>query len=509
MFYCISTPLINMDIVKAFNSNELQANILIKGTLEDPLFRASDVATVLDIKDIRSAIRHYDRDNKVVREIPTLGGIQEVSFLTEIGLYRLLMRSNKPIANLFQKWVANIVKEIRLTGKYELEKALEDKTKELAKLQKRTKKTYDRGDRVYVYEDFTDDMLKVYKIGSTKDYNVRSSTYDTTRFENRLKFETMCSKGYLLEQVVHHILRYPRDAEKKEWFHTDLETIIATIKIAQNILDDLYQPDTAIQELENVLGYLDKRKAPVMKEPEETVDPIDNKYDRFVAECCEEGDFTTRSVEITSMFRLWNKGITREEGTELQNHFKNKYTFTGRCWNEETKTNQAGFKGIKLTEFKYHPTGEEPNMYDKFIQERCIVSPLARIPTFNLTHEFIKWKETNNIPSNGLKQEQRLMRQHLILHFVPANGKMTFNKEKESGGFWGITIKGLDLNDSCISNKANRKTVYKVDPETNKVVQIYRTAGEASKSEQNDMTHKIRNNILHKGFMFTYDKPDD
>ena len=37
----IYTPI--MDIVKAFNTNDLHTEIIIKGTVTDPLFRASDV----------------------------------------------------------------------------------------------------------------------------------------------------------------------------------------------------------------------------------------------------------------------------------------------------------------------------------------------------------------------------------------------------------------------------------------------------------------------------------
>ena len=45
--------------------------------------------------------------------------------LTEHGLYKVIMRSNKVIAKQFQDWVFDVLKEIRLTGKYQLEKQLE------------------------------------------------------------------------------------------------------------------------------------------------------------------------------------------------------------------------------------------------------------------------------------------------------------------------------------------------------------------------------------------------
>jgi prophage antirepressor-like protein len=82
-----------MDIVKAFNANDLHTEIVIKGTIDDPLFRASDVGVVLDIASIRSVLRDFDESEKVVHTMHTLGGTQEVTFLTEKGLYKVLKPS--------------------------------------------------------------------------------------------------------------------------------------------------------------------------------------------------------------------------------------------------------------------------------------------------------------------------------------------------------------------------------------------------------------------------------
>ena len=82
-----------MDIVKAFNANDLHTEIVIKGIVDDPLFRASDVGVVLDIASIRSVLRDFDESEKVVHTMHTLGGTQEVTFLTEKGLYKVLKPS--------------------------------------------------------------------------------------------------------------------------------------------------------------------------------------------------------------------------------------------------------------------------------------------------------------------------------------------------------------------------------------------------------------------------------
>ena len=119
-----------MEIVKAFTTNTMHTEIVIKGTINDPLFRASDIAEILELNNFRSSITGFDDSEKVVRKSSTLGGLQEVTFLTEKGLYKLLFRSRKPIATQFQNWACDVIKEIRLNNFYNLEKEMEKKTDE-------------------------------------------------------------------------------------------------------------------------------------------------------------------------------------------------------------------------------------------------------------------------------------------------------------------------------------------------------------------------------------------
>ena len=125
-----------MDIVKAFTTNKMHTEIVIKGNLENPLFRSSDIATVLDINNIRTTILDFDDSEKVIEIIETHGGLQQVSFLTEKGLYKVLFKSRKPIAQTFQNWVFDVIKEIRLSGSFSLQKQLEDQQKKIEDQQK-------------------------------------------------------------------------------------------------------------------------------------------------------------------------------------------------------------------------------------------------------------------------------------------------------------------------------------------------------------------------------------
>ena len=132
-----------MDIVKAFNSNSLHTEIVIRGTHEEPLFRASDIGVVLDIANIRTSIQYFDDTERHVHTMDTSTGPKHVTFLTEKGLYKVLFKSRKPIAEKFQNWVCEVIKELRLKGTYELKQQLEQAKVEILQVEDKSKKEYD------------------------------------------------------------------------------------------------------------------------------------------------------------------------------------------------------------------------------------------------------------------------------------------------------------------------------------------------------------------------------
>ena len=90
----------------------------IYGDYENPLFLAKDVAEWIEHSNARMMLQSVDDDEKVVKNAYTLGGNQEQWFLTENGLYEVLMQSRKPIAKEFKKQVKEILKSIRKHGAY-------------------------------------------------------------------------------------------------------------------------------------------------------------------------------------------------------------------------------------------------------------------------------------------------------------------------------------------------------------------------------------------------------
>lgn len=114
-----------MNEIKVINKSMLLGKeIDVYGTADEPLFKAKDVASWLDIQNVSDMIKNIDQDEKVLDSIYTLGGTQEVWLLTEDGVYEVLMQSRKPVAKQFKKGVKTILKTIRKTGSYSVSKPL-------------------------------------------------------------------------------------------------------------------------------------------------------------------------------------------------------------------------------------------------------------------------------------------------------------------------------------------------------------------------------------------------
>ncbi|MFY8330652.1 phage antirepressor [Vagococcus carniphilus] len=102
----------------------LSKDFKIYGDLDNPLFLAKDVAEWIeyDVSNVSKMVKKVDEDEKVV----TRTNNTSATFLTEDGLYEVLMQSRKPIAKKFKKEVKQILKDIRKHGMYAKEELLDN-----------------------------------------------------------------------------------------------------------------------------------------------------------------------------------------------------------------------------------------------------------------------------------------------------------------------------------------------------------------------------------------------
>ena len=168
-----------MDIIKAFNTNNLHTEVVIKGTKTDPLFRASDIGIILEINNIRMSIIDFDESEKrAVSSTDSTGRMQDVTFLTEKGLYKVLFRSRKPIAQRFQNWVCEVIKEIRINGLYELQKELEQTKNEMSVIEKTKNKEME--EKLIKQKELDNEkfLLKQFNNAGNMVYIIKVKTYE-------------------------------------------------------------------------------------------------------------------------------------------------------------------------------------------------------------------------------------------------------------------------------------------------------------------------------------------
>lgn len=86
-----------------------------------------DVCKTLDIAQPARVAERLDDDEKGMNQIHTLGGNQNMLCVNESGLYNVILRSDKPEAKNFKRWVTHeVLPSIRKHGAYMTEKTLEE-----------------------------------------------------------------------------------------------------------------------------------------------------------------------------------------------------------------------------------------------------------------------------------------------------------------------------------------------------------------------------------------------
>ena len=149
----------NLQVIK--EQEVLGKEFRVYGTTENPLFLAKDVAEWIeyDGTSVSSMCKLVDEDevvkmfctisysNNYPKQVVSTGSANRL-FLTEDGLYEVLMQSRKPIAKAFKKEVKQILKQIRQTGGYIPVSQEDDEKLILAKALMITKRTIEQKEQL-------------------------------------------------------------------------------------------------------------------------------------------------------------------------------------------------------------------------------------------------------------------------------------------------------------------------------------------------------------------------
>ncbi len=115
-----------MNEIKIFQNKQFgQIRIAINENNE-PLFCLLDLCNSLGLSNNRKVKSQLDEDVTLSYPLETPGGIQQATFVTEAGMYTVILRSDSPKAKPMQKWVTNeVLPSIRKHGAYMTNETIE------------------------------------------------------------------------------------------------------------------------------------------------------------------------------------------------------------------------------------------------------------------------------------------------------------------------------------------------------------------------------------------------
>ncbi|QDK02258.1 antirepressor [Gordonia phage Samba] len=85
----------------------------------EPWFVLADLCRVLDLAAVGRVASRLDEGVRLTHTLPTAGGAQQMTIVSEPGMYEVVIRSDKPEAAAFRRWITgSVLPEIRRTGSF-------------------------------------------------------------------------------------------------------------------------------------------------------------------------------------------------------------------------------------------------------------------------------------------------------------------------------------------------------------------------------------------------------
>ncbi len=512
--------IIPMDIVKAFNNNEHNINIVIKGTYENPLFRASDIGEVLGIKNIHASITEFDNTEKDICKIDTLGGPQNITFLTEIGLYNVLFRSRKSIAKRFKNWVCEVIKEIRLNGSYTLNRQLEEKNLQLEEekrkreeeerkrieeekkneeLQKQIEeKSFQKGQYIYIFDldaRHSTIKLKKLKIGVTGDLHTRVKPYKQIAPFGKIVFSMEIPENTnlkLVEKWIHMLLKHYN--QSGEVFEMEINTakmwimrVVNTLNISlmNNEIEKLGKISKVVDSENSILSITTGKASSCdisIQTEEVELDPLPPpkqekedtyKFEQFINEQCLLGDdLEAATTDIAGKYRIWSCSVSKETYHALLDYLSTRFKPI-RLGIQDKDHVINGYRGIAIKkEDKQLSLGaSDPEV---FLWHMCKFDPSGKILFADLFTEYERWATRINkqVDTNDLRNYLGNCPHVLISNVWTVNGN--------GRGVYGLYMKNDTIHQKKPSTTA--KNVLKKDKDGN-VIDQWTTIAKAAQAE--------------------------
>lgn len=161
-------------------SNDLFGQVRVVLQDGEPLFCLADVCKALDLH-ANGVRQRLTKDVSSTYPLQTSGGVQQVIFVNEDGLYDVILDSRKPEAKQFRKWITSeVLPSIRKSGGYMVARENETPEQLMARALQVAQETLERKEQQLILQD---QQLRIQapKVEYHDKVMTSVSTYNTTQ----------------------------------------------------------------------------------------------------------------------------------------------------------------------------------------------------------------------------------------------------------------------------------------------------------------------------------------
>jgi prophage antirepressor-like protein len=472
-------------IVKAFENNPISILHEENNGKKIYFFKSSDIGKALDLKNIAVSIQCYDEDERVIRKAyDTTKRLQDTTFLTSQGVYRLLYNSKKEVAKKFRKWAGNILDDIIFNESIELKKQLEEKEKQhqielqeknnniesqqllIKKKDKELKQMAKKISLDWLYIAVTDNIDGVSKIGIAEEILKRIDGHLTSNPGFKYIFTYQSKNNKLIEKCIKALLE-PFLTNKSEWFNIDSRDLIFIVKF----FIELFDKNNGSEDPKLIVDFI-KNISKKEIEQEYISNDLYNKFFDEEIDIDKNGDknYKCTLISIQKEFEKWldnkniniNKCIKKSDKSikyldlytlDVKRYIKTVYNkMAERIHIDDTRndihiSSVIGYTGFRMKNL-YADKYFDEEIYINFIENHLIIDNKSRISLSEILIVFNEYLESKNIDTKKVKKKKyftisfreefaREIEKYSKLQLIK---KLNTGKRNGYAGFIGIKI---------------------------------------------------------------------
>jgi hypothetical protein len=330
----------------------------------------------------------FDESEKVVHSMNTLGGNQDITFLTEKGLYKVLFRSRKPIAQKFQNWVCDVIKEIRVTGIYNMQKEIDKKQEELASLETTKEKEKSRAVEQVIIAQFPQNTECVY-FGTIDNTNEKGEKLIKFGISNDLSNRVLDHrKKYINFRLVSaYRVQNKTEIENLMKKHTKIQKHLRMIRVNDKCKTEIVAYDEVNLTIDKLKKYIqdiiDSRKLCIenFTKMENEIKTLRSQNDTLSTDFeLMTGNYNKAKIEIDKLQEMVKKQKAVIESFRKEENDNTVFP--------EPEINEEAMNDAATT------SAEFTAMFNEFVSAECIVRSDVYESSVQLEGRFRLWRQT-------------------------------------------------------------------------------------------------------------------